>query len=52
VSYTVYKHTCPEGKVYVGITSGSPKKRFARGYQHNAYMREALARYGWGGVPH
>lgn len=26
--YTVYKHTSPEGKVYVGCTSTSPKRRW------------------------
>ena len=49
MSYTVYRHTCPEGKVYIGITARNPKKRFSSGYGHNVYMREALAKYGWDG---
>lgn len=30
--YSVYKHTCPNNKVYIGITSRKPEKRWKNGY--------------------
>lgn len=34
-SYTVYKHTSPSGKVYIGITKKKPEYRWnhGRGYK-------------------
>ena len=29
-NYTVYKHTSPHGKVYIGITSQSPIRRWRK----------------------
>lgn len=54
MSYIVYKHTDPTGKVYVGITKQRPQKRFdyGRGYKHNARFREAIRRYSWAGLRH
>lgn len=45
--YTVYKHTTPSGKSYIGITKNSIRKRIGNGYRHNKYMKAAIARYGW-----
>ena len=52
--YVVYKHTDPEGLVYIGITRKLPHKRFdyGRGYKHNARFREAIERIGWDNFTH
>ena len=31
-SWTVYKHTFPDGKVYIGITGMKPEKRWSDGH--------------------
>lgn len=44
-NYIVYKHTFPNGKVYIGITKMSPKQRWGnqgKGYYHNKEMWEAI----------
>lgn len=48
-SYTVYKHTSPSGKVYIGITGGKPEKRWdnGKGYKHCPHMAAAVNKYGW-----
>jgi hypothetical protein len=54
--YTVYKHTFPNGKVYIGITKQKPKKRWAsgHGYSHYKYrnrqMFYAIQEYTWENV--
>ena len=52
--YVVYKHTDPEGKVYIGITKRLPRKRFdyGRGYKHNQRFNEAIERIGWENFRH
>ena len=54
MSYTVYKHTSPSGKVYIGITGRSPAKRWdrGRGYQHCAHFAAAIRKYGWDNIQH
>ncbi len=54
MSYTVYKHTCPNGKVYIGITGRNPKKRWERGnkYKANRYFYNAILKYGWDNIRH
>ena len=53
-SYTVYKHTSPSGKVYIGITSKRPERRWnnGKGYSGNPYMSRAIAKYGWDQFTH
>ena len=51
-SYTVYKHTSPSGKVYIGITSMAPQKRWASGYKHSPHFRAAIQKYGWDSIQH
>ena len=53
-NYTVYKHTAPNGKVYIGITSMDPKKRWnnGHGYQNNKYFSQAIRKYGWDQITH
>lgn len=54
MEYCVYKHTAPDGKVYIGITSKNPSKRwdYGRGYKHNAYFTNAILKYGWNRFDH
>jgi group I intron endonuclease len=55
MSYTVYKHTGPTGKVYIGITSQPLRKRWGAdgsGYNHSPHFRAAIERYGWGAFKH
>ena len=53
-NYFVYKHTCPNGKIYIGITSQRLKKRWqnGRGYLNNDYFSKAIAKYGWENFEH
>lgn len=52
--YTVYKHTAPNGKVYIGITGQKPEQRWANGngYKHNTYFYRAIRKYGWENIKH
>ena len=52
--YTVYKHTTPNGKVYIGITSKDPNKRWQNGtgYHHNEHWKSAIKTYGWENIKH
>lgn len=53
-SWTVYKHTFPNGMEYIGITSGKPEDRWAngRGYSSNEKMFSAIVKYGWINIRH
>lgn len=49
-SYCVYKHTnFVNGKVYIGITSKEPSKRWNGGYGYlkNEYFWRSIQKYGW-----
>ena len=52
--YTVYKHTTPSGKVYIGITEQKPEKRWqnGNGYKHNKHFYNAILKYGWENIEH
>ena len=52
--YTVYKHTTPSGKVYIGITSREVEKRWNNGYgyQQNKHFYSAIQKYGWENIKH
>lgn len=54
MGYTVYKHTCPNNKVYIGITGLSVKKRWANGYgyRNNRLFFRAIEKYGWNNIKH
>lgn len=48
--YLVYKHTAPNGKVYIGITGFDPKYRWlnnGRGYKYQTTFFNAIIKYGW-----
>lgn len=51
--WTVYKHTSPSGKVYIGITSKDPKYRWSNGKGYrNTYFANAIKKYGWDNIEH
>lgn len=52
--FYVYKHTSPSNKVYIGITSQRPTRRWSngRGYKHNEYFFRAILKYGWDNFKH
>lgn len=54
MSYTVYRHISPSGKIYVGITGQRPKKRWqcGQGYKDNPYFWKAIKKYGWDNIKH
>lgn len=54
MDYSVYMHTAPNGKVYVGITSMSLNRRWGYGsnYYHNEYFSRAIKKYGWDNFKH
>lgn len=55
MSYTVYKHTVPNGKVYIGITNRSPETRWGKngnGYKRNTHFYNAINKYGWESIKH
>lgn len=52
--YTVYKHTSPDGKVYIGITGQKPKRRWqnGNGYKQNKHLYNAIRKYTWKNFKH
>lgn len=54
MSYYVYKHTSPNGKVYIGITQQRPSKRWGSGvnYDYNTHFINAIKKYGWNNFTH
>lgn len=52
--YSVYKHTAPNGKVYIGVTSRKPELRWkgGSGYVDNEYFTRAIKKYGWNNITH
>lgn len=52
--YTVYKHTTPNNKVYIGITRMALKRRWQNGlgYRHNQHFDRAIKKYGWENIKH
>lgn len=53
-NYTVYKHTAPCGKTYIGITSKPVNERWmnGRGYIRNNHFWNAIKKYGWENITH
>lgn len=53
-SWTIYRHVSPSGKVYVGITSRSPKERWGHNgcsYRGQIFVN-AINKYGWDNIKH
>lgn len=53
-TYCVYKHTAPNGKVYIGQTMQKPSKRFGagNGYKGCIVFYNAIQKYGWENFTH
>lgn len=53
-NYTVYMHTCPNGKKYIGLTVRKPEERWGNGkhYQNNDHFYKAINKYGWDNIKH
>lgn len=47
-------HTSPSGKIYIGITSQKPERRWdnGNGYPNNKYFDNAIKKYGWNNFAH
>lgn len=55
MEYCIYKHTFPNGKVYIGQTSsGDPNKRWhdGKGYLGQSRIGKAILKYGWENILH
>lgn len=51
--WVVYKHTFPNGKVYIGITGQKPYKRWKYGHGYTTkIMKNAIEKYGWDNILH
>lgn len=53
--WCVYKHTAPNGKIYIGVTHMKPKYRWGRngyGYRSNIHFYAAIKKYGWENITH
>ena len=52
--YSIYVHTTPDGKKYVGSTSQKPKIRFNRGrnYRNSTRFYDAIKFFGWNNIKH
>lgn len=52
--YCVYKHESPSGKVYIGVTSLRPERRWenGHGYSYNPHFWKAIVKYGWENFTH
>lgn len=44
--WKVYKRTCPNGRVYIGITSRTLEERMSAGYQNNREFALDIIKYG------
>ena len=53
ISYTVYIHTTPDGRKYVGMTNCNPRDRWSngRGYTQKVFG-SAIEQFGWENILH
>lgn len=55
-NYTVYRHTTPSGKVYIGITCQPPSHRWyhGKGYMNTlkSPFKSSILKYGWDNIQH
>jgi len=54
MSYCVYRHVSPDGKMYIGVTCQSTKDRWrnGKGYYGNSHFKRAIQKYGWENFSH
>jgi len=50
--FSVYKHTFPNNKVYIGITSQNPQDRWKQYNNDQPKLYNAIKKYGWDNVQH
>ena len=51
--YSVYCHTFPNGKRYIGITNNAENRwRNGDGYKHQKKIWNAIVKYGWDNIRH
>ena len=51
--FIVYKHVSPSGKIYIGITSQNPHKRWKKGEGYKTQpFYGAVTKYGWDNISH
>ena len=52
--YSVYMHTTPNNKKYIGITKQKPVKRWQNGggYKNQPLMWKAIKNIGWNNITH
>lgn len=53
-NYVVYKHICPNDKVYIGITKQNINNRwnYGNGYKSCTLFYRAIKKYGWKNIQH
>lgn len=53
-SWIIYEHISPSNKIYVGITSKMPNKRWrnGNGYNNCTIFQRAICKYGWNNFQH
>lgn len=54
LTFCVYKHTFPNGKIYIGITGQNPNRRWmnGHGYKEQPYVYNAILKFGWENIKH
>ena len=54
MNWSVYCHTTPDNKMYIGITGQKPRKRWQNGYGYinNKYFYNAIQKFGWNRIKH
>lgn len=53
MSFTVYCHTFPNGKRYIGITNQKPERRWRDGKGYiGQVVYDAILKYGWNNIKH
>ena len=53
--YSIYKHTVPNGKVYIGATCQNVKSRWGvngSNYKSNPLFYDDIQKYGWDNIKH
>ena len=53
--FCIYKHTCPNGKVYIGKTCRKPEYRWGNNgdrYYTSPHFWNAINKYGWDNINH
>ena len=52
--WSLYRHTSPSGKVYIGITTQKPSVRweYGNGYKGSHIFYRAIKKYGWNNIKH